>query len=141
MATRTWAATISTTCCCASLLKISQSEWGEDLSADSEGVQRLRRAVIKAKEELSFVTSARYRTRRTKAKPTSASSIASLFDRLIAPIIERTLEPCRACLADAKLTPEQIDEVVLVGGSTRIPLVRAAVETFVQSQAAYGTQS
>ncbi len=52
----------------------------------------------------------------------------NLFERLIAPIVERTLEPCRACLADAKVTTEQIDEVVMVGGSTRIPLVRAAVE-------------
>ena len=57
-----------------------------------------------------------------------------LFERLIAPIVERTLEPCRACLADAKLTPEQIDEVVLVGGSTRIPLVRAAVERLFKAK-------
>ena len=57
-----------------------------------------------------------------------------MFDRLIGPIIERTLEPCRACLADAKLSPEQIDEVVLVGGSTRIPLVRAAVERLFKAK-------
>ena len=56
------------------------------------------------------------------------------MERLIAPIVERTLEPCRACLADAKLTPEQIDEVVMVGGSTRIPLVRAAVERLFKAK-------
>ncbi len=58
----------------------------------------------------------------------------ALFERLIAPVVERTLEPCRACLADAHLTPEQIDEVVLVGGSTRIPLVRAAVERLFKAK-------
>ena len=58
----------------------------------------------------------------------------TLFERLIAPIVEKTLGPCGACLADANLTAEQIDEVVLVGGSTRIPLVRAAVERLFQAK-------
>jgi molecular chaperone DnaK (HSP70) len=49
------------------------------------------------------------------------------FDELIAPVIERTLAPCRQALTDAGLAPAQIDEVVLVGGSTRIPLVRRRV--------------
>jgi molecular chaperone DnaK (HSP70) len=52
----------------------------------------------------------------------------SAFDALIAPLVERTLEPCRGALADAGLEPSAIDEVVLVGGSTRIPLVRTRVE-------------
>jgi molecular chaperone DnaK (HSP70) len=51
-----------------------------------------------------------------------------LFDRLIRPIVDRTLGPCRDCIKDAGVTIEQIDEVVLVGGSTRIPLVRSEVE-------------
>ena len=109
------------------------SEWHEDLSADSEGVQRLRRAVIKAKEELSFVTSSDIELT-YKGKSYQRHLDRTLFDRLISPIIERTLEPCRACLADAKLTPEQIDEVVLVGGSTRIPLVRASVERLFKAK-------
>src|SRR5205823_1214542 len=50
------------------------------------------------------------------------------FDALIAPIVERTLAPCRQALTDTGLEPVQIDEVVLVGGSTRIPLVRRKVE-------------
>jgi molecular chaperone DnaK (HSP70) len=58
----------------------------------------------------------------------------ALFERLITPVVERTLEPCRACLQDAKLTPEAIDEVVMVGGSTRIPLVRAAVERLFKAK-------
>ncbi len=57
-----------------------------------------------------------------------------LFERLIASVVERTLGPCRACLADAKLAPEQIDEVVMVGGSTRIPLVRTAVERLFKAK-------
>jgi Fe-S protein assembly chaperone HscA len=110
-----------------------QTEWRQDLSADSEGVQRLRRAVIHAKEQLSFAPETNIefaykgnRYERAIGRP--------VFERLIAPIIERTLEPCRACLADAKLTPEQIDEVVLVGGSTRIPMVRAAVERLFKAK-------
>ena len=110
-----------------------QSEWGEDLSSDPEGVQRLRRAVIRAKEELSFVPSAIIELA-YHGKTYQRAIDRELFERLIAPVVERTLGPCRACLEDAKLTPEQIDEVVLVGGSTRIPLVRAAVERLFKAK-------
>jgi len=109
------------------------SEWHEDLANDSEGVQRLRRAVIQAKEELSFVPQAAIELA-YKGKRYQRVIDRVLFERLIAPVVERTLEPCRACLADAKLTPEQIDEVVMVGGSTRIPLVRAAVERLFKAK-------
>jgi molecular chaperone DnaK len=119
------------------LLKIAledlATEWGEDLSADSEGVQRLRRAVIHAKEQLSFVPETNIELD-YKGKQYQRAIDRHLFERLIAPIIERTLEPCRACLADAKLKPDQIDEVVLVGGSTRIPMVRAAVERLFKTK-------
>jgi len=110
-----------------------QTEWGEDLSTDSEGVQRLRRAVIDAKQELSFVPTAAIQLA-YRGKAYQREIDRTLFERLIAPVVERTLEPCRACLADARLTPEQIDEVVLVGGSTRIPLVRAAVERLFKAK-------
>ncbi|HEX4770988.1 MAG TPA: molecular chaperone DnaK [Bryobacteraceae bacterium] len=110
-----------------------QSEWGVDLARDTEGVQRLRRAVIQAKEELSFVPDATIELE-YDGKRYSRAFNRELLERLIAPIIERTLEPCRACLADAKLTVEQIDEVVLVGGSTRIPLVRSAVERLFKAK-------
>ena len=110
-----------------------QSEWGTDLSTDSEGVQRLRRAVVKAKEQLSFVPEAAIELS-YHGKNYQRSLDRALFERLIAPIVERTLEPCRGCLADAKMTPEQIDEVVMVGGSTRIPLVRAAVERLFKTK-------
>jgi len=113
------------------LLRIALEE--SDLPQDSEGVQRLRRAVIHAKEELSFVPDTKIEL--TYGGKTYRRELSrELLERLIAPIVERTLEPCRACLADAKLTPEQIDEVVMVGGSTRIPLVRAAVERLFKAK-------
>jgi Fe-S protein assembly chaperone HscA len=119
------------------LLKIAledlQSEWGEDLATDSEGVQRLRRAVITAKQELSFVPETKIELN-YRGRHYARAIDRALFERLITPIVERTLEPCRGCLADAKLTPADIDEVVMVGGSTRIPLVRAAVERLFKSK-------
>src|SRR4051794_26107635 len=109
------------------------SDGGPSIADDPEGVQLLRRAVIAAKEQLSFEPEARISL---DYKGTEYQRIIdrSLFERLIAPIVERTLEPCRACLADAKLTPEQINEVVMVGGSTRIPLVRTAVERLFKAK-------
>ena len=84
-----------------------------------EAVQELRRAVIQSKLDLSE----RDETTMNGQRITRAE-----FEALIAPIVERTLGPCRQALADAGLEPSQIDEVVLVGGSTRIPLVRRKVE-------------
>jgi len=109
-----------------------QSEWGEDLSKDSEGVQRLRRAVIQAKERLSFVPittiDLEYRGKKYQREMNR-----ELFDKLITPIVDRTLGPCRDCIQDAGVSVEQIDEVVMVGGSTRIPLVRSAVENLFRA--------
>ncbi len=110
-----------------------ESEWGEDLSRDLEGVQRLRRAVIQAKEELSFSLETKIQFE-YRGKRYERAIDRPLFDRLIASIVERTLESCRACLADAKVTAEEIEEVVLVGGSTRIPLVRTAVERLFKTK-------
>lgn len=113
------------------LLRIALED--SDIPQDSEGIQRLRRAVIKAKEELSFVPDTKIELS-YGGKTYQRAISRELLERLIAPIVERTLEPCRACLADAKLTPGQIDEVVMVGGSTRIPLVRAAVERLFKAK-------
>ena len=109
------------------------SEWQTDISADHPAVQTLRRAVIDAKHELSFKPFASlhfaWQGRRYERELTR-----EVFDRLIAQIVDRTLEPCRRCLADAGVSVDQIDEVVLVGGSTRIPLVRAAVENLFRAR-------
>ncbi|MBI3471847.1 MAG: Fe-S protein assembly chaperone HscA [Candidatus Solibacter usitatus] len=110
-----------------------QTEWGQDLWRDGEAVQLLRRSVIEAKERLSFVPVTTldfdYNQRSYRRELTR-----ELFEKLIADIVDRTLGPCRGCMQDAGLTPEQIDEVVLVGGSTRIPMVRAAVETLFRAK-------
>ena len=110
-----------------------QSEWGADLSTDSEGVQRLRRAVIQAKEQLSFapVTTIELEYRGQKY---AREIDRELFDRLITPFVNRTLGPCRDCIKDAGVAVEHIDEVVMVGGSTRIPMVRGAVEALFRSR-------
>ncbi len=109
------------------------SEWGEDVSGDNEGVQRLRRAVIEAKERLSFVPFTNIELE-YRGKSYQRQIDRELFDRLITPIVDRTLGPCRDCIKDAGVTVEQIDEVVMVGGSTRIPLVRSAVETLFRAK-------
>jgi molecular chaperone DnaK (HSP70) len=89
--------------------------------------------VIEAKEQLSFypivTLGFEYQGRRYTREITR-----ELFERLIEDIVERTLGPCRDCLKDAGVTPEQIDEIVLVGGSTRIPLVRRAVEALFRAK-------
>jgi Fe-S protein assembly chaperone HscA len=93
-------------------------------ATSSEHMQEIRKAVIQAKIDLSEGHDARI-----EGPGITPSTITRAeFEALIAPIVERTLAPCRQALADAGLEPSQIDEVVLVGGSTRIPLVRRKVE-------------
>ncbi len=93
-------------------------------SRTAEEIQEIRKAAIQAKidlserEETEIVAQGFSPTKLTRAD----------LETLIAPIVERTLAPCRQALADAGLEASQIDEVVLVGGSTRIPLVRRKVE-------------
>jgi len=110
-----------------------QNEWGEDVSHNGEAVQLLRRAVIEAKERLSFVPAAHIEYE-FKGKKYQREITRELFERLIADIVDRTLGPCRNCIKDAGVTVEQIDEVVMVGGSTRIPMVRNAVEALFRAK-------
>jgi Fe-S protein assembly chaperone HscA len=110
-----------------------RSEWGEDLSTDSEGVQRLRRAVIQAKEQISFVPFTSIELE-YHGKKYQREINRELFDKLITPIVNRTLGPCRDCIQDAGVAVDQIDEVVMVGGSTRIPLVLSAVEALFRTK-------
>jgi Fe-S protein assembly chaperone HscA len=110
-----------------------QSEWGEDLSQVGEVVQTLRRDVIAAKEALSFAPAAAVRFE-WGGKRYQREITRELFENLIRDLVDRTLGPCRDCMRDAGVTPEQIDEVVLVGGSTRIPLVRGAVEVLFRAK-------
>lgn len=109
------------------------SEWGEDLSHSGEAVQTLRRDVIAAKESLSFVPVTQINFE-WNGKRYHRKISRELFESLIKDIVDRTLGPCRNCMKDAGVAPEQIDEVVLVGGSTRIPMVRSAVEVLFRAK-------
>jgi len=87
-------------------------------SQSAERVQEIRKAVIQAKWDLSDREETELNGRRfTRAE----------FETMMRPIVDRTLEPCRQALTDADVRTDQIDEVVLVGGSTRIPLVKQLV--------------
>jgi len=110
-----------------------RSEWGTDLSHNGSAVQTLRAAVIRAKEELSFATTAKIEFA-WQEKTYQREITRELFENLIRDIVDRTLGPCRDCLRDANVQPEDIDEVVMVGGSTRIPLVRSAVEVLFRAR-------
>ena len=118
---------------------IFRDEEGLDLSGDRMAMQRIREAAEKAKCELStvhetninlpFICAADDGPRHLDIKLTRAE-----MEKLIHPYIQRTLEPCRQALADAELKVEDIDEVVLVGGSTRIPAVRKFVKEFFRRE-------
>jgi Fe-S protein assembly chaperone HscA len=110
-----------------------QDEWSEDVSKKSDAVQLLRRAVIDSKEKLSFIPAATIDLA-YGGKTYQREITRELFDKLAAPVIDRTLGPCRDCIKDAGVPIEQIDEVVMVGGSTRIPLVRSAVEVLFRKR-------
>src|SRR6201999_2682601 len=97
---------------------------GLDLRAKAEAIQVIRKAVIEAKIALSTESTARISLDLPDGQPYRREITREQFEQLIQPVIDRTLGPCLQALKDAAITPEQIDEVVLVGGSTRIPLVR-----------------
>ena len=105
-----------------------RSEHGVDLRAHPGAVQALRKAAIDAKIQLSGEPSARFDIELPNGDHYQREIPREVFEQLIAPILERTAGPCKQALTDAGVTPEQIDEVVLVGGSTRIPAVRTLVD-------------
>jgi len=109
-----------------------QRDNGIDLRADPQALQRLFEAAEKAKVELSSVTqttvSLPFITADSSGpKHLNTTLMRSTFDQVTADLVERTREPVRQALADAKLTANDIDEVILVGGSTRIPAVQNLV--------------
>ena len=105
-----------------------QGDLGLDLRRNAEAVQTIRKAVIDAKISLSSQPSVKLDIELPQGKRYQREITREQFEHLIQPIIDRTVGPCKQALKDAKLTPEQIEEVVLVGGSTRIPKVRALVK-------------
>ncbi len=113
------------------LIAIALDDIAGDLGANVRGnpeiVQAIRKAVIEAKITLSAADSARLQVALPTGEPYARELTRAQFEQLIAPVIARTAAPVRQALRDANATPEQIDEVVMVGGSTRIPAVRALV--------------
>jgi len=120
-----------------------KKDQGIDLSADKMAIQRLREAAEKAKMELSsaqetdinlpFVTADS-----SGPKHLSLSLTRAKFEQLADGLLRRTLKPCAKALDDAGLDPSQIDEVVLVGGSTRIPKVQELVCSFFGREPHHG---
>src|SRR5450755_1605975 len=104
-----------------------RGDMGMDVSRNSEAVATIRKAVIEAKIALSSEPSTTLEVELPGGKHYQRQITREQFEQLIQPIVDRTVGPCKQALKDAALKPEQIDEVVLVGGSTRIPKVRALV--------------
>ncbi len=99
-----------------------------DLSDDREFLGRTRRVVEEAKKDLSSQDSARLLLDLPDGRRFERLLLRADFEAIIEPLVRRTVTPCTQALQDAGLTPEDIDEVILVGGSTRIPLVKRTVE-------------
>ena len=100
----------------------------EDVRGNGEAVQAVRKAVIEAKILLSAAETATLNVELPSGKRYQREITRGQFEGLIAGVIARTAGPCRQALKDAGLTAAAIDEVVLVGGSTRIPAVRVLVD-------------
>src|ERR1700680_238749 len=109
-----------------------KGDLGLDVSRDGEIVAAVRKAVIEAKIALSSQPSTKLAIDLPGGKSYLREITRGQFETLIDPVINRTVGPSKQALKDAALKPEQLDEVVLVGGSTRIPKVRALVEQLFQ---------
>jgi molecular chaperone DnaK len=115
------------------LIQEFKKETGIDLTGQTIVLQRLKDAAEKAKIELSSASSTEINLPFLTADASGPKHLTKTmsraeFERMIDPIVERSLEPCRKCLKDAGINPSQIDEVLLVGGSTRIPMVAKRVK-------------
>ncbi len=110
-----------------------KKDQGVDLAKDPMAMQRLREAAEKAKIELSTSASTDINLPYVTADASGPKHMnlklsRAKFEQLVGDLVERTLEPCRKALVDAGLKSSEIDEVVLVGGSTRVPLVQEKVK-------------
>ena len=117
-----------------------QTECGIDLSKDPMALQRVREAAEKTKIELSSSSSSEinlpYITARENVPVHFVKSLSrSKFEQLTKELVDRTIACAKKALKIAKLKPSDIDEVVLVGGSTRIPAIQEAVENFIGKKA------
>lgn len=116
---------------------------GIDLSKDKTAMERIREAAEKAKIELSTVLETEINLPYITADQTGPKHILLKINRakleeLVSPIVERCRKPMEQALADAKLKPSDIKKIILVGGPTRMPIVRKFVENFVGKSAESG---
>src|SRR5712692_3070274 len=105
-----------------------QGDLGLDVRRSGEVVQTIRKAVIEGKIALSAQPATKLDVELPGGQSYQREITRDAFEQLIEPVVQRTVAPTKQALKDAGLKPEQIDEVVLVGGSTRIPKVRQLVE-------------
>jgi molecular chaperone DnaK len=112
-----------------------KSDEGIDLRLDPMALQRLKEAAEKAKIELSSSAQTEINLPYVTATASGPKHLVKTltrakFEQLVDSLIKRTIEPCRSALKNAGLSTSDIDEIILVGGSTRIPAIQAAVESF-----------
>ncbi len=117
------------------LVEQFKNDTGIDVSKDPMALQRLKEAAEKAKIELSSAQATEVNlpfltADQSGPKHLNLSISRSQFEKMIHEVIDRTLVPCKSVIKDAGLNPSEIDEVLLVGGSTRIPLVQKTVKEF-----------
>lgn len=117
------------------LMSEFKKDTGMDVSKDKMVLQRLKEAGEKAKIELSSVPETDINLPFLTADASGPKHLnmklsRAKYESMIEALVDRTLEPCRKALEDAKMTKDKIDEVILVGGSTRMPIVQARVKEF-----------
>ena len=115
--------------------RFSEENNGADLRNDSMALQRLKEAAEKAKHELSSSTETDVNLPFIMADATGPKHLNITFTRqeleeLVEPLIQATLEPCKAALSDANLTVQQLDDIIMVGGQTRMPRIKKVNEGF-----------
>ena len=125
------------------LIEEFKKDSGIDVGKDRMVLQRLKEAAERAKIELSSAMQTDINLPFLTADATGPKHLnltlsRSKFEQLVGDLVQRSLEPCRKALKDANKTPGDIDEVILVGGSTRVPLVQAEVEKFFGKSANQG---
>src|SRR6516162_2458846 len=109
-----------------------QGDLAMDLRRNGEAVQAIRKSVIEAKIALSSNDTAKLDVDLPDGKRYQREITREQFEHLVKPVIDRTVGPVRQAMKDAGLTAKQVEEAVLVGGSTRIPLVRQLVENLFE---------
>jgi molecular chaperone DnaK len=120
-----------------------KDETGIDVSSDSMAIQRLRESAEKAKIELSSSSSTEINLPYLSAGAEGPKHFVSKlsraeFERMVEELVKRTISPCSKAVKDAGLKVEEIDEIILVGGSTRIPCIQEAVEKFFKKSPSKG---